>query len=177
MLKSVLGISSLWDISVEMLVDYMALELKRETWLGDHQWNYHLHTIFHSFDPYLINLPCIKSNEIRHDLFVHGAYRQGNLKLKNLYKITWKLLNRCRYQLGYRSRAQGCNWIVNSYEKFFIVYLKWMTTCADIEDDEKKRHSGYFSARKISEIIFSFIFCLFLFCCPFPLSLKTSCSL
>lgn len=129
--------------------------------------------VFHSFDPCFINLPCIKSNEIRHVLCAHGAYKQGNLKLKNLCKITWKLLNCRRYQLGCRSRDKGCIWIVNSLKTVLFNISKM--------NDNIYRHWGWwkkdkfwlflnpenklFSWRKSSKI--SFIYIL-----PFPLLLS-----
>lgn len=135
----------------------------KESWLGEHQWkgdsgNQCLHTIFHSCGSFLINLPYINSDE------------QDMVPLMELIGIeNWKIFTKwpgsilnCHLgQLDCCSRANSCNWIINSWEKSFVLHLKWVTTYADI--DEKKHFGGDFLAqkikswRKISKVFFIYI--------------------
>ena len=79
-------------------------------------------------------------------------------ELKSLYTITRQLF-RVLCQLDCLSRAQDCNWIVNSSAKSFALHL----TCgpfADIEVDEKGNFGGDFSAQniKLEKDFFFFFF-------------------
>ena len=64
--------------------------------------------------------------------------------------MTWQHLNCHLCQLDCCSRVGGCNWIINSWEKSFVIHLKWVTTYADTEIGGKKKFCGAFLAQKIN---------------------------
>lgn len=91
-------------------------------------------------------------------------------------------------QLDCCSRVRGCNWIINYWEKSFVIHLKWVTTYADTEIGEKKKFCGAFLAQKINfqgkfPVFFNLYFAFavlfkkkyFVICCPFPSFLKFFC--
>lgn len=64
--------------------------------------------------------------------------------------MTWQCLKLSSLSARCYIRVRGCNWIINSWEKSFVIHLKWVTTHIDTEVGEKKKFCGAFLAQKIN---------------------------